>query len=314
MTGTKSWLPLYESPSSHWAKDECNWRKGLQHLRHVCTAKPDCDVCSWRAQTSKKHCIEYLHSPPGSTLQSPEAAHLAVLTLPKQLHHQWQHSSVSSSRLFFQWRWSHGSSGWSWWSSTNHHQVGQHCGATTEACRTAGSPSPWWCYCQHCSPSYYNNTSQKCSSTGCLRLHSHQAKPICVAGGRHTDWKVCKTALPALLAGCAVFAQKLVHQGSYTSGYRQHSNHFLVADTNQQVTLKQMEQMMDALTSSPCMSDNVSKHKGLMLLLIACLQWGQVCSSYQPDLRTKLHTKPGYPGCTNCDVLDCSVPPSVVAQ
>jgi len=102
--------------------------------------------------------------------------------------------------------------------------------------------------------------------------YSHQAKPICVAGGRHTDWKVCKTALPALLAGCAVFAQKLVHQGSYTSGYRQHSNHFLVADTNQQVTLKQMEQMMDALTSSPCMSDNVSKHKGLMLLLIACLQ------------------------------------------
>jgi len=219
MTGTKSWLPLHESPSSHWAKDECNWRKSLQHLRHVCTAKPDCDVCSWRAQTSKKHCIEYLHSPPGSTLQSPEAAHMAVLTLPKQLHHQWQHSSVSSSRLFFQWRWSHGSFGWSWWSSTKHHQLGQHCGATTEACRTAGSPSPWWCYCcQHCSPSYYNNTSQKCSSTGCLQLHAHQAKPICVAGGRHTDWKVCKTALPALLACCAVFAQKLVRKGSYTRG------------------------------------------------------------------------------------------------
>ena len=59
--------------------------------------KPDCDVSSWRAQTSKKHCIEYLHSPPGSTVHSPEAAHLAVLTLPKQLHHQWQHSSVSSN-------------------------------------------------------------------------------------------------------------------------------------------------------------------------------------------------------------------------
>ena len=61
----------------------------------------------------------------------------------------------------------------------------------------------------------------------------------------------------------------------YTRGptpVRQHSKHFLVADTNQQVTLKQMEQIMEALTSTPCVSDNTSKRKGMMLLLIACLQ------------------------------------------
>ena len=44
---------------------------------------------------------------------------------------------------------------------------------------------------------------QQNPSTGCLQQPSHQAKPICVAGGRNTDWK---TALPALLACCAVFA------------------------------------------------------------------------------------------------------------
>ena len=59
---------------------------------------------------------------------------------------------------------------------------------------------------------------QQKPSTGCLQLHSHQAKSICVARGRHTDWKVCKTALPALLACCALFAQKLLHKGSYTRG------------------------------------------------------------------------------------------------
>lgn len=36
-------------------------------------------------------------------------------------------------------------SGWSWWSNTNHHQLRQHCAATTEACKTAGSASPRWC-------------------------------------------------------------------------------------------------------------------------------------------------------------------------
>ena len=158
MTGTQSWLPLHESPSSHWAKDECNWRKSLQHLRHVCTAKPDCDVCSWRAQTSKKHCIEYLHSPPGSTLQSPEAAHLAVLTLPKQLHHQWQHSSVSSSRLFFQWRWSHDPLDEADDPAQNITSLDN---IVVQLQKHAEQlEAPWWCYCQHCSPNYYNNTSQ----------------------------------------------------------------------------------------------------------------------------------------------------------
>ena len=111
-------------------------------------------------------------------------------------------------------------------------------------------------------PSQRLQQHQQKPSTEYSQLHSHQAKPICVAGGRHTNWKVCKTALPALLACCAVFAQKLLHKGSYISGYRQHSKHFLVADTYQQVTLKQMEQVMEALTSTPFCFDNMSKQKG----------------------------------------------------
>ena len=37
------------------------------------------------------------------------------------------------------------------------------------------------------------------------------------------------------------------------------------------------------------------------MLLIACLHWGQVYSSYQPDLRKEVRTKARYFACTNCD-------------
>lgn len=106
----------------------------------------------------------------------------------------------------------------------------------------------------------------------------------------------------------AAVAQEDIMQGAEEE--RAYNHGFLVADTNQQLTLEQMEQKIDALDLY--VRQHV-KTKGLMLLLKACLQWGQVYSSCQPDLQTKLHTKPGYPACTTCDGLDCSVPPSVVA-
>ena len=74
-------ITLYESSMNAEAEDA-----SFSRMKHFCTAvRPDCDYSSWRAQTcKKKRCIEYLHQSTGLTLQSPGAAHLAVLALPTQ--------------------------------------------------------------------------------------------------------------------------------------------------------------------------------------------------------------------------------------
>jgi len=62
----------------------------------------------------------------------------------------------------------------------------------------------------------------------------------------------------------AVVAHGDIMQGAEEEGLLA-SDGFLVA------TLEHVEQKVDARNSSPCMLDNMSRHKGLMLLLIACL-------------------------------------------
>jgi hypothetical protein len=71
---------MYESSMNAEEED------AYSRMKHFCIAvRADCDYSSWRAQTrKKKRCIEYLLQPTGLTLQSPGAAHLAVLTLPTQ--------------------------------------------------------------------------------------------------------------------------------------------------------------------------------------------------------------------------------------
>jgi hypothetical protein len=66
----------------------------------------------------------------------------------------------------------------------------------------------------------------------------------------------------------AAVAQEDIMQGAEEEGLPP-SDGFLVADTNQQLTLEQMEQNIDALDLY--IRQHV-KTKGLMLLLKACLQ------------------------------------------
>ena len=66
----------------------------------------------------------------------------------------------------------------------------------------------------------------------------------------------------------AAVAQEDIMQGAEEEGLPT-SDGFLVADTNQQLTLEQMEQKIDALDLY--VRQHV-KTKGLMLLLKACLQ------------------------------------------
>ena len=86
--------------------------------------------------------------------------------------------------------------GWSWWSNTNHHQLRQHCAATTEACKRARSASPQWCIPSIAVPASDYNTSKTQVQDVCNNIHIN-LQPICVVGGRKTDWN---SALQAQMA------------------------------------------------------------------------------------------------------------------
>ena len=90
------------------------------------------------------------------------------------------------------------------------------------------------------------------------------------------------------------------------------SDGFMVADANQLVTLEQ--QKRDAVDVLHSHVRGYVQKRDLKLLLIACLQWGQACNDYQPDLQTKQQIKVGTPACKNCAGLNCSLSPSAVAH
>ena len=146
-------------------------------MKNFCTAvRPDCDFSSWRAQTcEKKRCIEYLHHPTGLTLQSPGAAHLAVLALPSQK----QPSNCTSN--------------------DSKAVSAATCSSDTEA-------------------------DDVCSYIQIKADHLVMQQEDSLMK------RATKLRCQLLLATCAVFAQKLLHRGSYTSGYRQHCFHTLITE------------------------------------------------------------------------------------
>lgn len=114
-------------------------------------------------------------------------------------------------------------SGWSWWSNTNHHQLRQHCAATTEACKTAGSASPRWCTPGIAVPA--TTTPAKPKYRMFATTFTSSEANLCYRRKKH--WlENCAASSTGLL--CCVCLEVL-HKRSYTSGYRQHCFQTLIA-------------------------------------------------------------------------------------
>ncbi len=192
-------------------------------MKQFCTAvRPDCDYSSWRAQTcKKKQCIEYLHQPTGLTLQSPGAAHLAVLALPTQ-------KEASSCTL-------NDSKAVSAASCSSDTEAGDTCLITTSLDKLVVQLQ------RHVSEMQrYHNDAAVPASTA-IQPRIAQVQDVCSYIQIKADQLVMqqedslmkratKLRCQLLLATCAVFAQKLLHRGSYTSGYRQHCFHTLITE------------------------------------------------------------------------------------
>ncbi len=196
-------------------------------MKQFCTAvRPDCDYSSWRAQTcKKKRCIEYLHQPTGLTLQSPGAAHLAVLALPTQ-------KQASSCTL-------NGSKAVSAASCSSDTEAGDMCLIITSLDKLVVQLQRHVSEMQR----YHSDAahSNAVPATTAIQPRIAQVQDVCSYIQIKADQLVMqqedslmkratKLRCQLLLATCAVFAQKLVHRGSYTSGYRQHCFHTLITE------------------------------------------------------------------------------------
>ena len=196
-------------------------------MKDFCTAvRPDCDFSSWRAQTcEKKGCIEYLHHPTGLTLQSTGAAHLAVLALASQ-------EQPSNCTI-----------------NDNEAVSAAACLSDTEAgdvCLIITSLDKVVVQLQrhvHEMQTYHSDASHSnaVSVTTSIQPKIAQVQDVCSYIQIKADHLVMqqedslmtratKLHCQLLLATCAVFAQKLLHKGSYTSGYRQHCFHTLITE------------------------------------------------------------------------------------
>ena len=196
-------------------------------MKNFCTAvRPDCDFSSWRAQTcEKKRCIEYLHHPTGLTLQSPGAAHLAVLALPSQK----QPSNCTSND----------SKAVSAATCSSDTEADDVCLIITSLDKLVVQLQRHVCEMQkYHSDAAHNNAVQLTTS---IQPKIAQVQDVCSYIQIKADHLVMqqedslmkratKLRCQLLLATCAVFAQKLLHKGSYTSGYRQHCFHTLITE------------------------------------------------------------------------------------
>ena len=195
-------------------------------MTHFCTAvRPDCDYSSWRAQTcKKKRCIEYLHQPTGLTLQSPGAAHLAVLALPtqKQASNKMSDSKAVSAA-----------------SCSSDTEAGDMCLIITSLDKLVVQLQRHVSEMQR----YHSDAahSNAVPATTATQPRIAQVQDVCSYIQIKADHLVMqqedslmkratKVHCQLLLATCAVFAQKLLHRGSYTSGYRQHCFHTLITE------------------------------------------------------------------------------------
>ena len=128
------------------------------------------------------------------------------------------------------------------------------------------------------------------------------------------EWSLCYRLLTGDMETALHFAADV--QGGLLQGAEEESlpasDGFMVADANQLVTLEQ--QKRDAVDVLHSHVRGYVQKRDLKLLLIACLQWGQACNDYQPDLQTKQQIKVGTPACKNCAGLNCSLSPSAVAH
>lgn len=100
----------------------------------------------------------------------------------------------------------------------------------------------------------------------------------------------------------AVVAHGDIMQGAEEEGLVA-SNGFLVATA----TLERVEQKVDALNLIPLYVKQHLKTQRSDAVVDSLPIWGQVYSSYQPDLWKEVCTKARYSACTNCDGLYCSV-------
>ncbi|DBA88216.1 TPA: hypothetical protein ACH3X1_016170 [Trebouxia sp. C0004] len=196
-------------------------------MKHFCTAvRPDCDYSSWRVQTCKKKgCIEYLHQPTGLTLQSPGAAHLAVLALPTQK--QPSNCTMNDSKAV------------SAASCSSDTEAGDLCLIITSLDKLVVQLQRHVSEMQRChSDAAHGNAVP---ATTAIQPRIVQVQDVCSYIQIKADHLVMqqedslmkratKLRCQLLLATCAVFAQKLLHRGSYTSGYRQHCFHTLITE------------------------------------------------------------------------------------
>ena len=113
------------------------------------------------------------------------------------------------------------------------------------------------------------------------------------------EWSLCDRLLTGDMETALHFAADV--QGSLLQGAEEDrlpaSDGFMVADANQLVTLEQAQQKRDAVDVLHSHVRQYVKKTDLKLLLIACLQWGQACTDYQPDLQTEQQIKVGTPAC-----------------
>ena len=196
-------------------------------MKNFCTAvRPDCDFSSWRAQTcEKKRCIEYLHQPIGLTLQSPGAAHLAVLALPSQK--QPSNCTMNDSKAV------------SAASCSNDTEAGDVHLIITSLDKLVVQLQRHVSEMQR----YHSDAahSNALAATSSIKPRIAQVQDVCSYIQIKADHLVMqqedslmkratKLRCQLLLATCAVFAQKLLHKGSYTSGYRQHCFHTLITE------------------------------------------------------------------------------------
>ena len=201
--------------------------EAYSRMKHFCIAvRPDCDYSSWRAQTcKKKRCIEYLHQPTGLTLQSPGAAHLAVLALPTQ-------KQASSCTL-------NDSKAVSAASCSSDTEAGDMCLIITSLDKLVVQLQRHVSEMQR----YHSDAahSNAVPPTAAIQPRIAQVQDVCSYIQIKADQLVMqqedclmkratKLRCQLLLATCAVFAQKLLHRGSYTSGYRQHCFHTLITE------------------------------------------------------------------------------------
>ena len=195
-------------------------------MKNFCTAvRPDCDFSSWRAQTcEKKRCIEYLHQPTGLTLQSPGAAYLAVLALPTQK--QGSSCTLNDSKAV------------STASCSSDIEAGDMCLIITSLDRLVVQLQRHVSEMQR----YHSDAahSNALPATTALQPRIAQVQDVCsyiqikadqlVMQQEDSLMKRATLRCQLLLATYAVFAQKLLHRGSYRSGYKQHCFHTLITE------------------------------------------------------------------------------------